>query len=260
MLAPVSSRLRSLLHENPSRSASSLLITGHSAGGAIASLLYAHMLSSTATSELTLLAHRFKRIHCLTFGTPPVSLLPLTKPSGPRFAKSLFLSFINEGDPVPRADRAYIRSLLSLYASPAPGSGTDKSLPATPPSPPLENNNSRPCALGWKALGKRPKAQRADSAPAAGAVVVAEQKYVWKVPAGTLSGAGRLVVLRGGDGEGARREQDVRAEVTCDEEMRGVVFGDPVMREFSFLSVRRETWEGSWACSALSVVVVVVVV
>lgn len=90
--------------------------------------------------------------------------------------------------------------------------------------------------------------------------MVAEQKYVWKVPAGTLSGAGRLVVLRGGDGEGARREQDVRAEVTCDEEMRGVVFGDPVMREFSFLSVRRETWEGSWACSALSVVVVVVVV
>ncbi len=126
----------------------------------------------------------------------------------------------------------------------------DKSLPATPPSPPLENNNSRPCALGWKALGKRPKAKRADSAPAAGAVVVAEQRYVWKVPAGTLSGAGRLVVLRGGDGEGARREQDVRAEVTCDEEMRGVVFGDPVMREFSFLSVRRETWEGSWACSA----------
>lgn len=134
---------------------------------------------------------------------------------------------------MPRADRAYIRSLLSLYASPAPGSAaqTDKSLPATPP-PPLENNTSRPCALGWKGLGKRPKAKRADSAPAAGVVVGGEQRYVWKVPAGTLSGAGRLVVLRGGDGEGARREQDVRAEITCDEEMRGVVFGDPVMREF----------------------------
>jgi len=65
-------------------------------------------------------------------------------------------------------------------------------------------------------------------------MVTTQPKYVWKVPAGTLSGAGRLVVLRGGDGDGdgAKREQDVRAEITCDEEMRGVVFGDPVMREF----------------------------
>lgn len=139
---------------------------------------------------------------------------------------------------MPRADRAYIRSLLSLYASPAPGStptDRDKSLPAPPPPLPLENS-SRPCALGWKGLGKRPKAKRADSAPVAGGVMLPEKKYVWKVPAGTLSGAGRLVVLRG-DGDG-RREGDVRAEVTCDEEMRGVVFGDPVMREFFLSSLR----------------------
>ena len=136
-----------------------------------------------------------------------------------RCKKSLFLSFVNEGDPVPRADKAYVRSLLRLYASPAPGEGLEKALPAPPP-PPLGNQR---CALGW-GRGKRPKeAKRANSAPAA--MVVKEAKCVWKVPPGTLSNAGKLVVLRSGDVEG-----DVKAEITCDEEMRGVVFGDPVMR------------------------------
>ena len=116
---------------------------------------------------------------------------------------------------MPRADRAYIRSLLTLYASPAPGTGcADKTLPVTVP-------REQKCALGW---GKRAKAKRAESAPAA------VPKYVWRVPPGTLSNAGRLVVLRGGN-EGAR-DEDIRAEITCDEEMRGVVFGDPVMRKW----------------------------
>ncbi|KAL8771404.1 MAG: hypothetical protein Q9209_003072 [Squamulea sp. 1 TL-2023] len=225
MIGPVYTRLRSLLQENPSRSASSLLITGHSAGGAIASLLYVHMLSKTAKSELTTLSHSFKRIHCLTFGTPPVSLLPLKKPEGDRCRKSLFLSFVNEGDPVPRADRAYIRSLVSLYASRAPGgvASTEKDLPVTPPP-----EDKHKCTFGGllRGMGKRPKAKRTASTPA-----VLQPNHVWRVPSGTLSCAGRLVVLRGG--EGAKRDQDVKAEVTCDEEMRGVVFGDPVMRELS---------------------------
>lgn len=53
MVKPVAARLRTLLEEDPSRAASSLIITGHSAGGAVASLLYAHMLSQTVESELT---------------------------------------------------------------------------------------------------------------------------------------------------------------------------------------------------------------
>lgn len=66
----------------------------------------------------------FKRIHCISFGAPPISLLPLTKPLPLRRgrSKSLFLAFINEGDPVPRADKAYVRSLLDLYLSPLPPS------------------------------------------------------------------------------------------------------------------------------------------
>ena len=55
MIRPVAARLRALLEEDPSRSSCSLLITGHSAGGAVASLLYAHMLAETATSELNIL-------------------------------------------------------------------------------------------------------------------------------------------------------------------------------------------------------------
>lgn len=54
MIQPVAARLRSLLEENPSRSGFSLLITGHSAGGAIASLLYAHMLAEVSSELNTL--------------------------------------------------------------------------------------------------------------------------------------------------------------------------------------------------------------
>lgn len=56
MVGPVYTRLRSLLEEDPSRSSYSLIITGHSAGGAIATLLYAHMLAEDGGSELGILA------------------------------------------------------------------------------------------------------------------------------------------------------------------------------------------------------------
>merc|ERR1712093_968503 len=123
MIKPVAARLRHLLQEDPNRSKCSLLITGHSAGGAVASLLYSHMLATTpqAESELNILTGCFKRIHCVSFGAPPVSLLPLSRPSNPNLRKSIFLSFVNEGDPVPRADKAYVRSLLDLFSTPAPG-------------------------------------------------------------------------------------------------------------------------------------------
>lgn len=56
MVKPVATRIRTLLEENPARSSCSLAFTGHSAGGAVASLLFAHMLSETIRSELTILA------------------------------------------------------------------------------------------------------------------------------------------------------------------------------------------------------------
>jgi alpha-beta hydrolase superfamily lysophospholipase len=56
MIRPVAARLRALLEEDPGRSSCSLVLTGHSAGGAVASLLYAHMLSEGINSELNILA------------------------------------------------------------------------------------------------------------------------------------------------------------------------------------------------------------
>lgn len=224
MIKPVAARLRSLLAENPARSSCSLLMTGHSAGGAVASLLYAHMLAEQVKSELNTLTGCFKRIHCLTFGTPPISLLPLTKPPTLRYKKSLFMSFINEGDPVPRADKAYVRSLLNLYASPAPGSKCIASVPAL-----------KPCKR--KAKAKKAKGQPSNALSAPTAPV---QAPVWRVPAGALSNAGRLVVLRESENSTTGVEGDVKAEITCDQELRGVVFGNPVMHMMKVYARRVE--------------------
>lgn len=132
MVKPVAARLREMLREDPGRARYSLMITGHSAGGAVAALLYSHMLSRSkdAQSELNLLTGRFKRVHCVTFGTPPISLLPLTRPPRRDLRNSVFISFVNEGDPVVRADKAYVKSLLELLASPPPSRrGTPWSVP-----------------------------------------------------------------------------------------------------------------------------------
>ncbi|MCJ1243549.1 hypothetical protein MMC30_000746 [Trapelia coarctata] len=218
MIKPVAARLRSLLEEDPSRSNCSLIMTGHSAGGAVASLLYAHMMAEGLRSELNVLTGCFKRIHCITFGAPPISLLPIVKSNNPRYRKSLFLSFINEGDPVPRADKAYIRSLLDLYSSPPPGSSC---VGALLPSIPIPKTK-----FSFKPL--RPKLQKANSAPPA-------PLPVWHVPPGSLSNAGRLVVLRAnGD------EDDVTALVSTDQQLRMTVFGNPVMHMMKIYARRIE--------------------
>ena len=217
MIRPVAARLRELLEHNPSRTKCSLIMTGHSAGGAVATLLYAHMMAENTSSEFNILTSCFKRIHCITFGTPPVSLLPIGKSNNPRYKKSLFLSFINEGDPVPRADRAYVRSLFNLYTTPAPGSGCLVSL--IPPAP---------LARPW--FNFRRKSQEADGAPSA-------PLPVWNVPLGSLSNAGRLVVLRANNHAG---EDDVTAVVTTDQQLREVVFGNPVMHMMKIYARRIE--------------------
>ncbi|KAA8563842.1 hypothetical protein EYC84_011857 [Monilinia fructicola] len=220
-IKPIAARLRNLLQENPDRTHCSLLITGHSAGGAIAALLYSHMLSTSpeARSELNVLAGYFKRIHCITFGAPPISLLPLGKPKTPAASKSIFMSFVNEGDLVARADFAYIKSLLDLYSTPAPGKSV---------LPPLK--------LGLKSkkssnafAGMKKKHSKSDPHVSFGPV--------WHVPEATLSNAGSIVLLRGvdrfGNAEGSKKIQDrmddgVIAQIISDELLRGVVWGDPV--------------------------------
>ncbi|KAF2763280.1 alpha/beta-hydrolase [Pseudovirgaria hyperparasitica] len=124
MIKPIAEHLDHLLAEDPSRSRCSLLLTGHSAGGAVASLLYAHLASSAAISPFHTLMRKFKRVHCVTFGTPPCTLFPLAKPEGEEWVRSIFVTFVNEGDPVPRADRSVLGSLLDLYRQPAPKIGS----------------------------------------------------------------------------------------------------------------------------------------
>ncbi|KAF8459250.1 Alpha/Beta hydrolase protein, partial [Kalaharituber pfeilii] len=89
-----------------------VLFTGHSAGGAVASLLFTHFLS---------ISHRdYKNIKfsLVTFGAPPVTspdITPLLLRS--KVHRGTFLAICNEYDPVPRADSEYIRSLLDLHRS-----------------------------------------------------------------------------------------------------------------------------------------------
>ena len=232
MVKPVAARLRHLLEEDPNRSKYSLLITGHSAGGAVAALLYSHMLSTSreAESELNILTGCFKRIHCVSFGAPPVSLLPLAKPTNPVLRKSLFLSFVNEGDPVPRADKAYVRSLLDLYSTPAPGQSCVESV--TPHRlQPLVSSLGGKSSSSLTVNKIRPSPKKSKSAPPG-------PQPIWRVPEATLSNAGRLVLLRSVQRYESRpnrkkhvqemMNEGVVAQIVTDELLRGVIWGDPV--------------------------------
>jgi Lipase (class 3) len=207
MVRPVAERLRTMLAENPSRSTCSLLITGHSAGGAVAQLLYAHMLSKV-DSELSYLTGFFKRVHCVTFGTPPVALLPLTIPKSLQNRKSLFFSFVNEGDPVSRADPVIVRSLLKLYASASP---------SMEPLPGQPFQWTKPSTWAAESYARGP---------------------TWKIPNATFSLAARVIVLRPKyDGAGL---DDIEAVTANDEMLRDAVFGDPACHTMSMYSKRIE--------------------
>ncbi|XMA20092.1 hypothetical protein WAI453_012883 [Rhynchosporium graminicola] len=241
MIKPVAARLRYLLQEDPSRSNCSLLITGHSAGGAVASLLYSHMLATTpqAESELNILTGCFKRIHCVSFGAPPVSLLPLSRPSNPALRKSIFLSFVNEGDPVPRADKAYVCSLLDLYSSPAPGQVcaiTPKKL-----QPLVSNLKAKSSSLTLSKI--RPTPKKSEGFP------IQEAAPYWVIPEATLSNAGRIVLLRSIEKYENRSSkkpilemmnEGVAAQIVTDDLLRGVIWGDPVCHMMKLYARRIE--------------------
>ncbi|KAI0835777.1 alpha/beta-hydrolase [Hypoxylon sp. FL0890] len=239
MISPVAARLRHLLEEDSRRCEYSLLITGHSAGGAVASLLYAHMLSTSkaASSELNILTGCFKKVHCITFGSPPVSLCPLRKPAKSEFKKFVFLTFVNEGDPVARADKAYVKSLLELLVAPAPAE-----VKVPPPkqssskhSKPHGNNSST--SIVSKTSKVSSKSGRSSSRSSSKSRKSKTPGPIWKVPPSTLSNAGQIVVLRSGDTNSKvkrnktvedRLREGVLAQLASDEQLRGQIWGDPV--------------------------------
>lgn len=257
-IRPLAARLRQLLEEDPGRAGYNLLITGHSAGGAVAALLYSHMMavSREAESELSILAGYVKRIHCVTFGAPPVSLLPLEKPNNPELRKSLFLSFVNEGDPVVRADKSYVKSLLELLASPAP--------PSTMPHPQSKQKSSDACTKTLRKSKSRlffpssssklaVDSQCPDLPPrpssSTGNGTRISSKPAWKVPPCTLSNSGRIIILRSTELNarpsdrktvGERLAEGVAA-VTCrEDQLRDVIWGDPVCHMMSLYAGRLE--------------------
>ncbi|KAI5791809.1 hypothetical protein DFH27DRAFT_200229 [Peziza echinospora] len=120
-----------------------LLLTGHSAGGAVAGLLWFVFsrikFLNLAGWEDTIWAC-FHSIQCITFGAPPF-LTPFPDASVKltmQDPSNHLLSFINEGDPVPRADPAYLKTLLHMYSLPRPPttSGNLLLLPPMPLQPP----------------------------------------------------------------------------------------------------------------------------
>lgn len=265
MIPPVAARLRNLLEEDPKRCSYSLLITGHSAGGAIASLLYAHMLSTSnaASSELNLLTGCFRRIHCITFGAPPVSFFPLQKPPKSEFKKFVFLTFINEGDPVARADKAYVKSLLELLIAPAPASsppelkepkGPNKHLPpskGTTSKHSKSHGNSSSTSLASKTSKVSAKSGRSSSHSSSKSSKSSKpQGPIWKVPPSSLSNAGQLIILRSeNSSSGIKRAKTVEerlnegvvAQVATDDQLRGLIWGDPVCHVMKLYTGRVES-------------------
>ncbi|KAI0117861.1 alpha/beta-hydrolase [Nemania sp. FL0031] len=254
MIDPVAARLRQLLEEDPGRCSHSLLITGHSAGGAVASLLYMHMLSKAVSSNLNNLTGFFRRIHCVTFGSPPVSLIPLQTPHGHAPRKSLFYSFVNEGDPVTRADKAYVKSLLELFATPAPATvnaaSSNKSLVVHTKPPPKPQDKKSKFALTPKTSKPSVKSSRSTQSDSSTKTnKLAAQGPIWKVPPTTLSNAGRIVVLRSAKPHAKvkrtktveeRLDEGVVAHFASDEKLRGVIWGDPVCHVMRLYAARIE--------------------
>lgn len=152
-----------------------------------------------------------------------------------RLRKCLFLSFINEGDPVPRIEIPYFKSLLELYASPAPKINSSHAL--TAPSMPASTSKLNLSPGQCKSHEKRPKLPaRSVTAPAG--EIWPMSNVVWPVPPATLSNAGRCVVLRvPRNGP----QDDVRACITTDEQLRCVIFGEPMMHMMELYARRIET-------------------
>jgi hypothetical protein len=266
MVRPVAKRLRCLVAAQQGRESYSLLITGHSAGGAVAALLYTHMLSALR-SELTALTPVFKRIHCITYGAPPLTLLPLQKPTdtGRDLKKSLFLSFVNEGDPVTRASIPYMRSLIDLYATPAPRplkSALKKTGKEKQPIKGILKSQDRgyyksASTTAVNRIRTVPLNTTSGNANARAGITGSANTVVmpaWPVPQNAFSNAGKIVLLRctppkpltpqrgkTGNGNGNVKEKcAVEARLVTDQQLRPVIFGDVGMHTMEVYAERVE--------------------
>jgi hypothetical protein len=179
----------------------SLLFTGHSAGGAVAAMLYSHMLSTTVHSDLTALASQFPSINCMTFGAPPLSLTPLPRRD---HGSGVFLAFANEGDPVLRlSNAAYMKSLAKLMTASPPPFVTS----ALAPPPVKVVRRSRGSAVYRQTLPAAPPTPW-------------EELPLWPTPPVPLTNGGDVILLRD------KENGSAAASRVTPEDLREVIFGD----------------------------------
>ncbi|KAI0874390.1 Alpha/Beta hydrolase protein [Hypoxylon argillaceum] len=109
LLAPVSAQIEKHLSKGQDFK---IVLTGHSAGGAVATLLHiALTIKFTSVS-----------FSCITFGSPPVAAVVAEEDRiaiNRILAQAPVLNIVNEYDLVPRLDRGYLRSLIRLFNSEA---------------------------------------------------------------------------------------------------------------------------------------------
>lgn len=199
MVAQVATQLQ----QHPASSEQpSLLFTGHSAGGAIAAMLYSHMLSTTVESDLTALSSQFSSINCMTFGSPPLSLTPLPKRD---HVPGVFLAFANEGDPVLRlSNAAYVKSLAKLMTASPPA--TVNPVTAAPAIKVVRRSRGT-AVVSRQVLPTAPRTPW-------------EELPLWPTPPAPLTNAGDVILLRD------QESGNALASRVTPEELSDVIFAD----------------------------------
>ncbi|KAH6958080.1 Alpha/Beta hydrolase protein [Fusarium avenaceum] len=88
-----------------------IVFTGHSAGGAVAALVFLHFICRCPNSLSNI------QFSLITFGAPPVTSTNITELAQSLPQTKHILAVVNEHDLVPRVDQSYIASIISLYRS-----------------------------------------------------------------------------------------------------------------------------------------------
>ncbi|KAK2029841.1 alpha/beta-hydrolase [Colletotrichum zoysiae] len=94
-----------------------IVFTGHSAGGAVASLLFCYF----STFQVLATHQTIPTLSCISFGSPPILTadmdLLISQFSANNIFFGNFLAFVNDGDPIPCMDDTYAKKLASIWHS-----------------------------------------------------------------------------------------------------------------------------------------------
>ncbi|KAH6891022.1 hypothetical protein B0T10DRAFT_484244 [Thelonectria olida] len=127
-----------------------VLLTGHSAGGAVASLLFLHYISKSGLGKRA-------RFSCVTFGSPPSIAGPIdVSRYHSTNSATIAVNLVNEFDLMSRADSTYAMSLVNLARStygqrpiPLDEGGSSSSSGTREPSPTLTRDLSASSRNVW---------------------------------------------------------------------------------------------------------------